>query len=85
MRVHHRDIIGSMSMNDHELLTQINGIGDKTANDLLNHFGSGRKVAQSACRYWGELLNVDGFTEERAKNLFHDMKDAGVFKELRGY
>lgn len=72
-------------MNDHDLLTQIDGIGDDTANKLLNHFGSGKEVAQSACRYWGEITNVDGFTEERAKNLFHEMKDAEVFHDLRGY
>jgi len=72
-------------MNDHELLTQINGVGDETANALLEYFGSGRKVAQSACRYWGEMTNVDGFTEGRAKALFDEMQDAGVFYDLRGY
>lgn len=72
-------------MNDHELLTEIDGIGPETANSLLEHFGSGKEVAQSACRYWGELLEVDGFTEDRAKNLFYDMKDAEVFHDLRGY
>lgn len=73
------------SMNDHDLLTQIDGIGDDKANNLLNHFGSGRKVAQSACRYWGEIVEVDGFTEETAKNLFYQMKEAEVFEDLRGY
>ena len=72
-------------MGDHELLTQIDGIGPQTATALLEHFGNGRKVAQSACRYWGELTDVDGITETRAKNLFHDMRDTGVFHELRGY
>lgn len=72
-------------MKDEELLTQIDGIGADKANNLLAHFGSGRKVAQSACRYWGEITNVDGFTEERAKNLFYDMKEAEVFEDLRGY
>lgn len=72
-------------MQDHELLTQIQGIGTQTANDLLTHFGSGQKVAHSACRYWGELTNVDGITEDKARQLFHEMKDAGVFTDLRGY
>ena len=72
-------------MGDHELLTQIDGIGPQTATALLEHFGSGRKVAQSACRYWGELTNVNGISETKAKGLFHDMADAGVFHKLRGY
>lgn len=72
-------------MNDHELLTQINGIGEQRANNLLNYFGSGERVAKSACRYWGEITNVDGFTEDEAKTLFDKMKDENVFHDLRGY
>ena len=72
-------------MTDHELLTQIDGIGDERANRLLAHFGSGRKVAQSACRYWNELTKVDGISETEARGLFDKMQDAGVFYDLRGY
>ena len=72
-------------MSDDELLTAVDGIGDVRATALLDHFGDGREVAQSACRYWGEITNVPGFTEAQARNLFHDMKDVGVFHELRGY
>lgn len=72
-------------MNDHDLLTQIDGITPRTATALLDHFEDGREVAQSACRYWGALLDVEGITEERARNLFHDMQDADVFHDLRGY
>ena len=72
-------------MNDHELLTNVEGIGDVRAEALLEHFEDGRKVAQSACRYWGEITNVPGFTEEEARDLFHKMKDAEVFHDLRGY
>ena len=72
-------------MNDHELLTVVDGIGDVRATALLDHFDDGREVAQSACRYWGEITEVDGFTEDQARDLFHKMKDAGVFHELRGY
>lgn len=67
------------------LLTEIEGIGTKQANRLLVHFGSGRKVAKSACRYWGELEEVDGITEEKARSMFDRMKEAGVFHDLRGY
>lgn len=74
-----------MTQSDHELLTQIDGIGQEKANRLLAHFGGGREIAKSACRYWGELTNVDGISEGQAKNLFHAMKDAQVFHELRGY
>ena len=72
-------------MNDANLLTEIDGIGTERANRLLAHFGSGRKVAQSACRYWGAIVEIDGFSESEAKNLFHKMTDAGVFYDLRGY
>jgi len=72
-------------MNDHNLLTAVDGIGDTRASALLVHFEDGQKVAQSACRYWGEITNVPGFTDEQARDLFHKMKDAGVFHELRGY
>ena len=73
------------AMNDHELLTAIDGVGDVRAAALLDHFGDGRKVAQSACRYWGEITKVDGFTEAQARGVFHKMKDAEVFHKLRGY
>ena len=72
-------------MNDHELLTAVDGIGDMRATALLNHFDDGRKVAQSACRYWNELTKVDGFSETDARGMFDKMKDADVFHELRGY
>jgi len=72
-------------MDAHELLTQVEGVGDDRATALLSHFGSGRKVAQSACRYWGEITKVYGFTDENAKTLFHRMKNAEVFEDLRGY
>lgn len=72
-------------MNDTELLTQVDGIGPESAAALLDHFEDGSEVAQSACRYWGEITNVPGFTEDRARDLFHEMKDAGVFEDLRGY
>lgn len=70
---------------DHELLTRIDGVAPGTANQLLDHFGSGRKVAQSACRYWGELVEVDGVTEEKARSMFDRMHEADVFHSLRGY
>lgn len=72
-------------MSDKELLTQIEGLGPSVANRALNHFGSGRKAAQSACRYWNEWTEVDGVSEDMAKNMFHRMKNAGVFEDLRGY
>ena len=72
-------------MKDIDLLTEIDGIGEKRAKALLMHFGSGREVAQSACRYWGEITDVRGFTEDEARDLFHKMKDANVFNDLRGY
>lgn len=68
-----------------DLLTRIDGIGPDTANKLLAHFGSGRKVAQAACRYWGELVEVDGITEEKAREMFDQMLEADVFHDLRGY
>ena len=72
-------------MSDHELLTQVDGVGPTGANKLLAHFGSGRKVAQSACRYWNEITKVDGFSESEAKQMFDKMRDANVFHDLRGY
>lgn len=68
-----------------ELLMQIDWVSEKIAVRMLNHFGSGRKVAQSGCRYWDELTKVKGVSDKRAKAMFHEMKDAGVFNDLRGY
>lgn len=72
-------------MNGMKLLIEVDGIGEDRARNLLFHFGSGRKVAQSACRHWGEITNVNGFTDEKAKTMFDRMIDAGVFYDLRGY
>lgn len=68
---------------DHELLTAVEGVGPDLAERLLEHFGSGRKVAQSACRYWGELTDVDGVSEEKARSMFDRMHVAGVFEDLK--
>lgn len=72
-------------MTDKELLMEVDGIGPKRAAALLDHFEDGRSVAQSACRGWGEITTVPGFTDEQARELFHKMTDAGVFHDLRGY
>lgn len=70
---------------DHELLTQVDGIGPGRATALLDHFDSGRTVAQSACRYWAELIEVEGISEAEARALFDKLHDADVFHDLRGY
>ena len=72
-------------MMDKDLLMKVEGVGPARASSLLDHFDDGKEVAQSACRYWGEITKVPGFTESEARDLFHKMKDAGVFHELRGY
>lgn len=74
-----------MSSTDSELLQEIEGIGPQRASSLLAHFGTGRKVAQSACRYWNEITKVDGFTEKEAREMFDKMQHAEVFHDLRGY
>lgn len=70
---------------DHELLTQIEGISDHKATQLLEHFDDGSEVAKAACSYWGYLTDVDGISEENAKTLIDRMRDAEVFHDLRGY
>ena len=77
--------VESSETSDHDMLTEIEGVGPELANRLLGHFGSGQKVAQSACRYWGELVKVDGVSEEGARTMFDRMCDADVFHDLRGY
>jgi endonuclease III-like uncharacterized protein len=74
--------ISEHQINDRELLGRIDGLGKTTIDALLDHFGHGYFVAQSACRYWGELAKVEGISRDRAKELFFDMQDAGVFDEL---
>lgn len=74
-----------MSSTDHELLTEIDGVGETRARALLRHFGEGSEVAKSACRYWHEITKVEGFTEASAKTMFDRMQEAGVFYDLRGY
>lgn len=67
----------------HELLTKVEGIGSERANQLLNRFGSGYKVARRASSGWGAIRDMDGFSEEMAKTLFHRMRDAGVYEKLK--
>lgn len=65
-----------------QLLLDVDGIGSGRADALLDHFGHGHWVAESACRYWGEVAKVEGFTEESARELFDKMQDAGVWDNL---
>lgn len=68
--------------NGHDLLTDVDGITDTKADALLTHFGHGYWVAQSACRYWGEIEKVHGFSEDAARTLFDRMQDADVWDAL---
>lgn len=72
-------------MTDKQLLMKVEGIAGTRAAALLNHFGSGHKVAQSACSNWNEITKVRGFSDDEARELFHKMKDAGVYDDLRRY
>jgi len=72
-------------MTDKLLLMKVEGIGGMKAERLLTHFGSGSDVARAACNGWGQITNVEGFTDDTARDLFHKMKAAGVFHDLRGY
>lgn len=69
-------------MTGKELLLEVDGIGEGKADALLDHFGHAHWVAESACRYWGEIAKVNGFTEDAARNLFDAMQDAGVWDDL---
>jgi len=65
-----------------ELLCRVDGLSQSKVDALLDHFGHGYWVAQSACRYWGEIAKIDGFSEDAAKSLFDKMQDADVWLEL---
>lgn len=64
---------------------QIEGVGSVRAENLLEYFGSGSKIARAACSGWSELTNVEGMSEESSKGMFKRMIEAEVFHDLRGY
>ena len=67
----------------YDLLTRVEGVGEERANTLLNHFDSGSNVAIAASHGWGEIAQLDGFSEESAQDLFHRMIDADVYDQLK--
>ena len=70
-------------MSDKDLLMQVDGIGEKRAEALLDEFGDGYNVASRALSGWGAIRDVDGFSEDTARDMFHKMREANVFEELR--
>ena len=69
-------------MEAYELLLDIDGIGASKAHALLTAFGNGRTVARKASGAWGEIADVDGFSRDSARGLFHEMTEAGVYCDL---
>ncbi|MFC4246484.1 helix-hairpin-helix domain-containing protein [Natribaculum luteum] len=68
---------------DRDLLLEVEGIGPKRADALLEAFDDGRSVAQRAASNWGAVADVDGISEDTARELFDRMKEAGVYDNLR--
>lgn len=69
---------------DHELLTQVEGIGDERADRFLEAFGSGREVAMAASNNWAAIADVPGISIGAARTMFDRMQDAGVYEFPRG-
>jgi hypothetical protein len=66
----------------HELLTRVDGIGDERAAALLERF-DGSAVAGRAVSGWAALVDVPGISEDRARRLFDDLREAEVYEQLR--
>jgi len=68
-------------------LTEIDGIGPVTARNLAEHYNEGCEtghriiygISRSAATSWMDLTAVDGISETRARDLFDQMREAGVY------
>lgn len=63
---------------DHEILTQIDGVGDELATKLLDRFGSLHGVQQAAARQRESLTEIKGINEAAAVEFHGRMLEAGV-------
>jgi len=67
---------------DTEILQEVEGIGPKRSEALVSHFGSGGEVKRSATSSWGRVSDVEGISEDTAREMFDRMGEAGVRDEL---
>lgn len=68
---------------EHQMLIQIDGVGNELASVLLDAFGSLYGIQQAAASHWGSLTEVEGISENVASGFFDRMSDAGVMDAAR--
>lgn len=66
---------------DHGILTQIDGVGDELAAELLDRFGSRRGVQLAAAKEWETLTEIEGIGKSVAAEFHDRMLEADVVEQ----
>jgi hypothetical protein len=72
--------VAAVRESDHQLLTQIDGVGDELATALLDAFGSQYGVQRAATNHWSSLVKVKGISEAAAAEFRDRMEKAGALR-----